>query len=100
MIAAVAISEELEPRGAASGELGLLGAVLALALEDARAGRFGAREWIASDAVKSDGAGWTFRAVCDLLELDCAWVRAQVAAGVRARRVAMKRGPRGLRAAA
>lgn len=93
------VAEQLEPRAAASGELGLLAALLTQAIADARAGRADAVAWIASDAVTARG-GFAFVQVCRELALDPAWVRQQVSAGVQARRVAMRRGPRRLRAAA
>lgn len=84
-----ALATELDSRNAETPELCLLGAVLSLAIKDARRGDRDALAWIASDEARSDG-GLPFALVCEALDVSPAWIREQVAAGARARRSVMR----------
>lgn len=68
---------------AETGELRLVSAILERAILDARKGRPDAVRWLASDASGAGDGRWSFVDVCDVLAIEPAWARAQIARGGR-----------------
>jgi len=93
-----ALETETDDPRATSGELALIAAVLQRAVLDARAGRQDARQWLTSSERGPAERGWYFLDLCDHLQVDPGWGRAQIARGGQSRRPSMRR-PRRLKAA-